>query len=34
VGRGRGRGRGATSTKQSSHTKSSTDQPPLLDLLG
>ncbi|CAL5211208.1 unnamed protein product [Lathyrus oleraceus] len=34
VGRGRGRGRGATSTKQSSHTKSSTEQPPLLDLLG
>lgn len=34
VGRGRGRGRGATSTKQPSHTKSSTEQPHLLDLLG
>ncbi|PNY15288.1 SCY1-like protein 2-like [Trifolium pratense] len=34
VGRGRGRGRGATSTKQPSHTKSNSDQPPLLDLLG
>lgn len=34
LGRGRGRGRGATSTKQPSHTKSSTEQPPLLDLLG
>ncbi|KAK7313970.1 hypothetical protein VNO77_39177 [Canavalia gladiata] len=34
VGRGRGRGRGATSTPRSSHTKSHTEQPPLLDLLG
>lgn len=33
-GRGRGRGRGATSTKQPSNTKSRTEQPPLLDLLG
>lgn len=34
VGRGRGRGRGATSSRQHSHTKSSSEQPPLLDLLG
>lgn len=34
VGRGRGRGRGAVSNTRSSHTKSQTEQPPLLDLLG
>ncbi|XP_050364375.1 SCY1-like protein 2 B [Argentina anserina] len=33
VGRGRGRGRGASSVSRSSHAKSSTEQPPLLDLL-
>ncbi|XP_050216709.1 SCY1-like protein 2 B [Mercurialis annua] len=33
VGRGRGRGRGAASTTRSSHTKSQSEQPPLLDLL-
>ena len=34
VGRGRGRGRGAASTARSSQTKSHSEQPPLLDLLG
>lgn len=33
VGRGRGRGKGASSVSRSSHAKSSTEQPPLLDLL-
>ncbi|KAL6210161.1 hypothetical protein ACLB2K_021098 [Fragaria x ananassa] len=33
VGRGRGRGRGASSVSRSSNAKSSTEQPPLLDLL-
>ncbi|KAL6129838.1 hypothetical protein ACLB2K_068220 [Fragaria x ananassa] len=32
-GRGRGRGRGASSVSRSSNAKSSTEQPPLLDLL-
>lgn len=34
VGRGRGRGRGAASNTRSSHTKSHSEQPPLMDLLG
>ncbi|CAL0333165.1 unnamed protein product [Lupinus luteus] len=34
VGRGRGRGRGAGSTTRSSNTKSHSEEPPLLDLLG
>ncbi|OIW07950.1 hypothetical protein TanjilG_20051 [Lupinus angustifolius] len=34
VGRGRGRGRGAGSTTRSSNTKSHSEQPPLMDLLG
>ncbi|KAM2675545.1 hypothetical protein EV1_002299 [Malus domestica] len=33
VGRGRGRGKGASSASRSSHAKSATEQPPLLDLL-
>lgn len=33
-GRGRGRGRGVASTNQSTNSKSHTEQPPLLDLLG
>lgn len=34
VGRGRGRGRGGASNTRSSHSKSHSEQPPLLDLLG
>ncbi|KAF5479369.1 hypothetical protein F2P56_000201 [Juglans regia] len=33
VGRGRGRGRGVSSASRSSHTKTPSEQPPLLDLL-
>ncbi|KAI5311668.1 hypothetical protein L3X38_040841 [Prunus dulcis] len=33
VGRGRGRGKGASSVSRSSHAKSASEQPPLLDLL-
>lgn len=33
VGRGRGRGRGASSASRSSHAKSPSEQPPILDLL-
>jgi SCY1-like protein 2 len=33
VGRGRGRGRGASSASRTSHAKSQSEQPPLLDLL-
>lgn len=33
VGRGRGRGKGASSVSRSSHSKSASEQPPLLDLL-
>ncbi|KAF7824946.1 SCY1-like protein 2 [Senna tora] len=34
VGRGRGRGRGPTSSIKSTHAKSNSEKPPLLDLLG
>ncbi|MED6130547.1 SCY1-like protein 2 A [Stylosanthes scabra] len=34
VGRGRGRGRGAPSTTRPSQTRSNSEQPPLMDLLG